>query len=431
MNRILVISHLFPPNARAGAYRTWAMAKFLPRYGWDPIFLAPQVASRSHKGRTDDALLQAFSNHEVIRVNDGALFSNRNGGLTSKAMIRAYEWLLPPDSRVVWNMRLKRIFDRVIETHNPHVAVMTAPPFSTLLLGRHLKRRYGLKIVLDYRDAWTSNPSAQSTLPRRLFGPAFDRKALRSADLVTTASYVMADFIRESVGEAAVGKKFLGFPYGFDRAFFETEVLGKPTKADTNLIRATFAGAVHGELDVDAVLTGIRLAVDRHDGAKRRLRIDCYGTLFGYRGDAASLIAGHGLDRYVKMHPFLPYREFLGVLSSSAFLILPLGEFEIAHIFYPTKMFDYLGVRRPILYLGGEGGLWDAIQDCKAGICSHVSPEFVARSFISMVENYDRQGVWYTDEAAYDRFDRNLIYKEYCRLLDNLVQKPVRANAAA
>lgn len=317
-------------------------------------------------------------------------------------------------------MRLKRSLDKIITLHKPQVALMTAPPFSTLLLGGYLKREYGLKIVLDYRDAWTNNPGIQCTLPRRVVGPYLDKRALAAADLVTTASYEMARFIQESVGPVARGKRFLGFPYGFDSQFFAKEAANR-TPPTNGTIRATFAGKVHGQIDVEEILSGIRDAIDESRTVSDRLRIECYGTLFGHTANPQDLIAEHGLDAHVSIHPFLPYRSFVESLSNSSFLILPLGEFDIAHIFYPTKMFDFLGVGRPIVYIGGSGGLQDAIEDCNAGLCTRPNRKGIARAIVEMAGGYDEQGRWYTNLEAYSRFERLRIYRQFCAELDQLV----------
>ena len=396
------------------------MAKFLPRLGWQPIFVAAQLGSGSPFHRLDNELLKAFNEGDIIRVNDGAPFSGGSNSSVARATRRVYEWLLPPDSRVVWNMRIKRVLPEIIARYRPQIAILTAPPFSTLLLGRHLKNRYGLKIVLDYRDPWTNNPIAQNTFPRRLLNPYLDRRALDSADLVTTASYEMAEFIRDGVSRAAERTKFFGFPYGFDRGFFDDEILTLPPKMSNGTIRATFAGSVHGEIDVDAVLEGIRLAIDGPCRTMKRLKIECYGTLFGRSGDNDRLISQYGLESHLRIHPFLKYREFLEVLRSSSFLILPLGDFPIAHVFYPTKMFDYLGVRRPILYIGGQGGLWNAIEGCQAGVCTRVEPKLIAQSLVSIVEGHNGHS-WYTDEDAYARFDRGRIYRDFSAELSELL----------
>ena len=424
MKSVLVISHIFPPNARAGAHRAYAMAKFLPRFGWRPVFLTAQVGAGSPRHRVDAELLEVFKSEDVIRVHDGAPFAGGSDTVVARATRRLYEWALPPDSRILWNRRLIKLLPKIIDRCRPEIAFMTAPPFSTLLLGRYIKDRYGLKIVLDYRDPWTNNPIAQNTLPRRFLNPFLDRRVLDSADLVTAASYEMADFIRDSVRPVADRTRFFGFPYGFDGAFFEKEVLDQRTGPSNGMICATFAGSVHGGLDVEAVLEGIRLTIDRHAVAERKLRIKCYGTLFGHARGHAQLISKYGLESHVQVHPFLPYRDFLEALNNSSFLILPLGEFPIAHVFYPTKMFDYLGVRRPILYIGGQGGLWNAIESCRAGLCTRVSPDLIAQSLISMVEKHDDRSCWYTDEPAYDRFERGQIYCDFATQLSNLLDEP-------
>ena len=43
MPRVLLISYHFPPRPSIGSLRTGGLVKYLPKFGWDPIVLAPQL----------------------------------------------------------------------------------------------------------------------------------------------------------------------------------------------------------------------------------------------------------------------------------------------------------------------------------------------------------------------------------------------------
>ena len=43
MRRILLIAFYYPPVEDVGSVRPAALAKYLPRFGWEPIVLTPRV----------------------------------------------------------------------------------------------------------------------------------------------------------------------------------------------------------------------------------------------------------------------------------------------------------------------------------------------------------------------------------------------------
>ena len=67
--------------------------------------------------------------------------------------------ILQPDPQILWNSFALRIAKSAIReslrNDEPFEAIyVTGPPFSSFLLGRSLKRRFGLPLVLDFRDEW-------------------------------------------------------------------------------------------------------------------------------------------------------------------------------------------------------------------------------------------------------------------------------------
>ena len=63
--RVLVISYDFPPSTAMGAQACAQLARYLPRYGWDPIILT--VRDRHIEDR--DASTAPVSDEPIIRTS--------------------------------------------------------------------------------------------------------------------------------------------------------------------------------------------------------------------------------------------------------------------------------------------------------------------------------------------------------------------------
>jgi glycosyltransferase involved in cell wall biosynthesis len=420
MKKILVISYMFPPSARAGAHRAYSMAEMLPKYGWSPIFIAPLNGYFGRLPRFDESLLKIVNKFPVVRIPLFYPCNNNNQALFARAARRFWETVLLPDGYRLWNRGVKNALSEVVLKYKPDVVFITAPPFSHLLLAPFIKRKFHLPVVLDYRDPWTGNPVAGPLWRRSWAALSFEKKILPRADLITTASYYIIDFMKKHLGSIVRDKQFFGFPYGFNGDFFKKEILPIMSENFSEIIRAVFAGTQIGDLSAEKVLKGIRITIDTDSEIAKKVKFSCYGTIFGYSGESRTMIKKYGLGQYISYYPFLPYMEFLRVLRQASFLIQPLGIKETSVVVYPTKFFDYLGVKRPILYIGGDGQVSETIKSCHAGICCGPEPEQIAKSLKSMV-NRVHKDAWYSDPSSYNKFDRKNIFADFCQELDRLV----------
>jgi hypothetical protein len=288
------------------------------------------------------------------------------------------------------------------------------------LLGPFFKKKYDLPVVIDYRDPWSENPGIENNIIKKKVNLTLEKKCLAAADLITTASYHIIKYIRSTLGSIAEHKNFFGFPYGYNGRYFEELIQNVPIIRNSGKIIGTFAGAVHGDINPELILRGIKLAIKSNSKIHKKLQINCYGTLFGSSASPKNIINKHKLNGIINFHSFLPYDSFLKTLRQSSFLILPHGDSPIAKVLYPTKLFDYLGVKRPILYIGGEGQVAETINQCYAGVCTTTDAESISDSLIKIIQEKDKKS-WYSNKIAYKKFDRENIFSDLCDELTKLL----------
>jgi len=230
----------------------------------------------------------------------------------------------------------------------------------------------------------------------------------------------MIDFIREGLGSMADEKAFFGFPYGYDGALMDSQPeQAQPAGRSRKKVLLTFAGSVHGEIRADTILAGLQRALRDNDKVRKNLHVDCYGSLFGVFTQSKELVTKYGLEKHVSLHPFLPYADFLKVISDSSFLFLPHGRGPVTRVQYPSKLFDYLAVRRPILYIGEKGQVSETIRNCNAGIVAEPHTEAIAKAIVSIC-NGQHQNDWYSGKSHYETLSRMNIFSEFARKLSRL-----------
>jgi hypothetical protein len=416
MKKILIISYFFPPSAKAGAHRAYSMAEFLPEFGWQPIFIAPTKGYYGRIPRYDNKLLELTDKFPTYRIPFFYPFNNSSKDIIAKGSRKIWEKIFIPDTKILWNYSIKKRISTIVEKHNPQVIFITGTPFSQFLLAPYLKRKFNVPVILDYRDPWMGNAIHHETnIVKRKLHYYLEKKAVEATDLLTTASYYIIDYIKEHSGDYVNNKDFFGFPYGFNLQKL-SEIKGEE-KTDSQRIIGTFAGFVHGDIDIHEILVGIKTALWKNKQLAKNISITCLGTLFGYSQKPAVLLNKYNIDKIVHLEGFKPYNEFLDTLKGSDFLILPHGSSPLAQVLYPTKFFDYLGVKKPILYWGEKGQVWDTIMKCDAGICSQPSSKHIADS---LVEIFQQRKSFYSNDE-YLQFARRNIFRDFTHKLNQFV----------
>jgi len=399
------------------------MAQYLPRSGWEPVFVAPENEYPGQVPRRDPGLLKMVDQFPIYRIPFFQPFNNQSLSLVSRVVRRLWETAFFPDARIVWTTAVKKRLSQIVLKEKPDLCFITAAPFSSFLLGPYVKKTFRLPVILDYRDPWTRNPGiVRNSIKARLASP-LEKHCVAAADLITAASFRMIDFIREGLGSIAGRKAFFGFPYGYDADPLDsqsqqTQPRGHPRRK----VLLTFAGSVHGEIRAATILAGLQLALRDSERVRKNLQIDCYGSLFGVFKQSKELVTKYGLEEHVTLHPFLPYSDFLKVLSRSSFLLLPHGKGPVTRVQYPTKFFDYLKAKRPILYIGEKGQVSETITSCNAGIIAEPHTEAIAKAIVSIC-NGQRQNDWYSGKSHYEKLSRTNIFSGFAEKLNRLCRE--------
>jgi len=205
--RLLLIAYNFPPVGGAGVQRPVKWAKYLGHFGWDVTVLTtlnPSVPTR------DDSLLADLPADVTVvrartwepdyRVKQNLISTQSSApGLVRqiKKTVRGIakrcaKLALQPDPQVLWNFHAIRMGTQILR-EQPHDAILvTAPAYSSFYIGAALKRRFGLPLVLDYRDEWDLSgkylENSQHDWISRVIQSRMQRRLLRCADAVVATT---------------------------------------------------------------------------------------------------------------------------------------------------------------------------------------------------------------------------------------------------
>jgi glycosyltransferase involved in cell wall biosynthesis len=331
VKKLLLVAYYTPPLGMSGVMRVTKLAKYLPRFGWEPLVLTVKPIAYYHFDRT---LAEDWKDIRVFRAGSldparlryllmpGRPLSQAGLGRTS----RLANILCFPDAKAGWFPFARRLGRKLIQDEHPDAIFASAPPFTALMIGAALKRDSGLPLVSDFRDPF---PTGFVPPPKFLLGRVerLRHDLLAQSDHVLAVNYGTASFLE---GKAEVLEN------GFDPADFEP-----PARRFDGFSIVHVGNVWENEPEFRAVLD----ATKDMAGVKVRL--------------VGKLPVQSGRHGGLPLQAAFPHFENLGLLSHSATLSVMKGADLLLYLSKPNqsagiKLYEYLGAGRPILSVCAE-----------------------------------------------------------------------------
>lgn len=252
--------------------------------------------------------------------------------------------LFVPDARVGWVPFALVKARSVYRRRRPDIILTTGPPHSVHLIGRNLKRAWGIPWVADFRDPWTDihyvgdlgRSRASETLDTRM-----ERSVLYEADgIVTIGSWLQRDL------EARTTTPVHLIRNGFDAEDFAAN----PQPVSTQTFDLIYVGSLFGV--PESVLDAVVLLRSRGETPHLRIRF------IGEQPDGlADTVAERDLGSIVTWSEPVPHDKAVAAMANAGLLLLTIEtDWSYAEGVIPGKTYEYLASGRPILGVGPPNG---------------------------------------------------------------------------
>jgi glycosyltransferase involved in cell wall biosynthesis len=445
--RVLVITYFFPPVGGVGVQRTLKHVTYLPRWGWQPIVVAPR--DPAYQLRDPSLLASVAENLEVHRtlsleptrltqavrrrlgrstigdgsetrvLSVGALPGEgrdvRQGALRAIASIwsRAWAALLFPEEAVAWFPFGVLSAVRAARHRRVDVLYSSSPPVTAHLIAGLTKWATGRPWVADFRDPWVGNAFAPHASRVRLgWQVRTERWIVSHADAVVVAVESMRDDFRVRYPDRA--ERFVHIPNGHDRA--ELVELPEIPAPGTGRFRIVFAGSLYRDHELETFLSGLEVLLVRRPDLKARLTVEFVGRI----NEANVAVAGRHADRLrdmVNFRGFVPRREALAWMASADALLQLMPAETGAGVFVGGKLLEYLAFDRPILAVMPDGEGRRIVDGLVGGRSAALDPDNIATALESLVDDPPAAGT--ADPTG--RYDRANLAGELARVLDDVL----------
>ncbi len=378
--RVLVVSFDFPPNPGAGAITVDKLMKYLPDFGWDPIVVSVNGISKNNRNLTIpnkqiNIWQYSFTSRIAAKFN-----GNAHGSTPVLSVSQPKNNKNRADSKIIYQFLKLFIFLSRLplfrELFEPHgwaniaqkqcITVIAQNPIDLIFssygpsvnhfVASAIQKKAGIPWVAEFRDLWSDNHYIHKIQPLHYLEQLLEKKILKNSAQLTTVSEFWATKMHN-----LHHKPCLVIKNGYDKEDYLERI------DTTKIFTITYTGMIYiNKQDPSPLFKAIGILISESFIKQDDIMVRFYGTDCDW---LRKLIFKHGLEGIVKIYPSIPHDEICKRQMESTLLLL-LGWNDKKEIgVYPSKVFEYIGARRPIISLSREDEyLSQLIRDTGCGV---------------------------------------------------------------
>ncbi len=381
--KVLFICYFFPPVGGAGVQRPVKFIKYLHRFGWDVTVLTvenPSVpvfdeslfddipeATVIHKARTFEPGYQYKA--RLARPDGVAHVSSPEKKVSfiqgAKRVLRSVVGiLLQPDPQILWFPTAYRKAVEVLRETPHDIIFSTAPPYSSLLLGRWLKRKTGLPLVLDYRDEWDLSSTYLENSKRDRISlfiqQRMQRAILRSSDGLVATTAASTWRVIERAREFGARLPGICIYNGFDDADFSAIPEHSTEKKTDGKLRIVYTGTLWNLTTVEPLVKAIIQLSAQQPTLMDKLELIFVGRKMSHQLVLLEQLGSTGCHLHIQ--DYCEHSEAISLMNSADVLCLLLSDVDGAERVVPAKLFEYLAMNKEILAITPKGETADIVS---------------------------------------------------------------------
>lgn len=342
MNSLLAVSWTMPPIVLPRSIQIARTLKALGQLGWQSEVISTPVASN----------VGANIDEEFAKLYRGAYrqhhLEHRESVVASSAWRRLQRRFRPPGNldEQNWVERSARRIIQQCKQQKCDVLVTFAQPWIDHLIGLEVRRRRHVPWLAHFSDPWVDSLYYDSSVPEIAGKLAVwreqERKVIETADVVVFVTQQTADLVMRKY-PPALRRKVHIVPHGFDR-----DTLTSPPVVNRSAeLRVTYIGNIYAGTRHPVHLFEAVAEMNASSPLAGHLRLDFYGHC---PPEVAAKVTELGIGSIVTFHGTVGYLDSLRYAAEADLLLLIDAPSDLS-VFLPSKIVDYLMLKKPILAL--------------------------------------------------------------------------------
>lgn len=367
---LLMISYPFPPNPSAGAVRSERFARYLVDYGWnvDVLTIKPQKNNASNHPES----LGSGVNVCRTRTLDPWLWMSKR--VPKNMFLRAVRSVLMkifsfPDHMILWIPFALMTGIGLCKRKRIDVIYTTSPPHSSHIIGYLLSTITGIPWVSDFRDPWTLN-AYKSENP--IDGFLMKLSLFMEKEVYKKSSAILVNTLdnRKKLLDyfTCIDKQKIEYlPNGWEDFPEEIYEIGQKKAVAFTVVHA---GTFYPRFRPYAFFYALsdwkrgKFKDCVTDLCEQNIRVILLGAS---DSETRRLIDTLKLNDVVEIRSWVPQEKAWEIMCSADLLLATLGTGKESATYIPSKLYEYIAAKRPILGFFPEGSASRLIGDTRTG----------------------------------------------------------------
>ena len=366
--RLLLVSHAFPPSLWPESILVLRTVRALEKLGWEITVLTTAFDEAYSDSDLEKHLPPTV---RVVRLKSWEGYF-KSASLLAKALRRVLFLFGLPEINLLWLPGVM-LSVRSLVAEGRYDAVHTwASPHASNVAGLLIKRFCGLPWVVHFSDPWADNPYTAYSGLRGFWVRLLEKAIIRDADAVVFVTNQASELVMKKYPVEWKGKVRV-IPHGHDRGLCGDLI---SNRAGSGRMRLIYVGSFYAGLRTPDSLFRALCEVMRDGAYSGKIELALIGpNAKEYLESARTL----GLADVVSCSDSVPFRVSVQAMADSDVLVLidaPCSDVGGANLFLPSKLVDYLMLKKPIL---GITPLSGASADLLRSLnCPVIDPDDVA-----------------------------------------------------
>jgi len=434
--KVLIITYYYTPMQTPGAYRLASFTKYLPKYHFNPVIVAPELSRKTWSGYID---LEMGLNEEIIRTPGMHLgevarllfrgrvsgygksrkdFRSKGSSAVKRVLGFLYDEILTfPDAEWPWYIvgqnRALQIADKV----KPDVILSSALPFTSHLMAAYIQKRIKIPWVADYRDLWSRNHAWPKSKMVKSAQSAMEKRILQRCSAITTVSAPLAVDMKR-MANVPVHVVMNGFDPE-EHSYIQSELPPDWNNSKTNMV---YTGMIYPDKqDPVPLIKAVQILYQKKVIRKNDLKIWFYGPNVGVIRD---IVSRYSVDLFFEIQGNIPRKQALNCQQHADLLLFLEWDDPNARGIFTAKFFEYLGAQKPILAIGlADGVIKQVLVETGMGVLENDPSQLskILRTFLQ-TGTLRKDGVPHVaDPTTMKKFTREYQAGVLANVLENVI----------
>ncbi len=250
------------------------------------------------------------------------------------------------DSGWVWYFQLKKsVFKEIKYRGKPDLVIASGSPFLPFYLCYELKKKFQIPYLLDYRDAWSNNPSRyKSNSIFQIIPKIIESKVNKESKSIISVSSATANGILKAKDKIVI----YNLP---DKTYTNyLRSLTKNININKNFLKLTLTGSLYQYQTLDSICLAIKML---NCNLRKKIILDYCGPSWRY---VDFIFEKYKIKNNLINHRFINKDKAIKVLAKGDIAISIIscvrGEFnQTIKGEITTKIFDYISLGKNIINL--------------------------------------------------------------------------------